>query len=46
MVFSLSVTYVTSPNIAIIKYWGKEDEENIIPLNSSVSFALSSVWII
>ena len=32
----------SSPNIAIVKYWGKSDERNILPLNSSVSVTLSS----
>lgn len=29
-----------APNIAIIKYWGKEEEEDIIPINPSLSFAM------
>ncbi len=31
-------------NIAVLKYWGKTDEELIIPTKSSLSFTLSSLW--
>ena len=32
----------TSPiNIALVKYWGKEDEERIIPCNSSLSITIN-----
>jgi diphosphomevalonate decarboxylase len=27
-------------NIALVKYWGKDDEENIIPSNNSISLTL------
>ena len=30
-----------SPNIALIKYWGKYDDDLIIPINSSLSLTLS-----
>lgn len=31
-------------NIALIKYWGKEDEELFIPMNSSLSLTLAALY--
>lgn len=36
------ITVVAPVNIAVIKYWGKRDEELIIPLNDSVSATLDT----
>ncbi|XP_063829393.1 diphosphomevalonate decarboxylase [Ostrinia nubilalis] len=36
------ITVVAPVNIAVIKYWGKRDEELIIPLNDSVSVTLDT----
>jgi len=33
-------SYKTAPNIGIIKYWGKWNEREIIPLNDNIGVTL------
>src|SRR3989338_785445 len=33
-------TCIATPNIAVIKYWGKRDDELILPQTSSMSFTM------
>jgi diphosphomevalonate decarboxylase len=34
---------VSSPNIALIKYWGKRDQDLILPYNSSISVTIDGL---
>ncbi len=33
-------TAITNANIALIKYWGRRDDELVLPLNDSISFTM------
>ncbi|MDP3742539.1 MAG: diphosphomevalonate decarboxylase [Candidatus Micrarchaeota archaeon] len=37
------VTVEATPNIAVVKYWGKRDESLILPTNSSISMTVDSL---
>lgn len=41
-IVKVKTTYETAPNIALVKYWGKFDENTILPLNSSTGLTLST----
>eukprot|EP00835_Amoeboradix_gromovi_P002314 NODE_129_length_18551_cov_0.317039.p4 type:complete len:326 gc:universal NODE_129_length_18551_cov_0.317039:3683-2706(-) len=35
------ITVIAPTNIALVKYWGKSDIDNIVPMNESISVALN-----
>ena len=39
---SLQTTFISSPNIALIKYWGKYDQDSIIPWNDNIGLTLNA----
>jgi len=38
------VIFQASPNLALIKYWGKEDHRLNLPMNASLSLPLGDFW--
>ncbi|PKM66912.1 MAG: hypothetical protein CVU94_06945 [Firmicutes bacterium HGW-Firmicutes-19] len=38
------ITARAHANIALVKYWGKQDEKNVIPYNSSLSLTLDQLY--
>jgi len=40
----MKATAVANSNIALVKYWGKRDEELVLPKNSSISMTLDKLY--
>ncbi|CBK22251.2 uncharacterized protein [Blastocystis hominis] len=40
----VSVSFRATPNIALVKYWGKRNKQVNLPVNSSLSVTLRDVW--
>lgn len=42
---AMKATAVSHPNIALVKYWGKRDEERVLPHQSSLSVTLDGLCV-
>jgi diphosphomevalonate decarboxylase len=40
----MKATAIAHPNVAFVKYWGKRDKINFIPMNNSISITVDSLY--
>ncbi|MBI2584055.1 MAG: diphosphomevalonate decarboxylase [Candidatus Aenigmarchaeota archaeon] len=40
----MKATAIAHPNVAVVKYWGKRDNVNFLPMNNSISLTVDSLY--